>query len=44
MAKRRYMAEEIVMVLRQLEVASTTSKYTAQACRDDGIAEQTYYR
>jgi len=43
-AKRRYTAEEIVTVLRQVEIAIATGKTTAQACREDGITEQTYYR
>jgi putative transposase len=44
MAKRKYTAEEIVTVLRQVEVAIANGKTTPQACRDSGIAEQTYYR
>ena len=44
MAKRRYTAEEIVMVLRQVEVAAANGKPTPQACREAGITEQTYYR
>jgi transposase-like protein len=44
MAKRRYTAEEIVTVLRQVEVAIANGKTTSQACRDGGITEQTYYR
>jgi hypothetical protein len=41
MAKRKYTAEEIVTVLRQVEVAMANGKPTAQACRDGGISEQT---
>jgi putative transposase len=44
MAKRRYTAEEIVTVLRQVEVAVGGGKPTPQACRESGITEQTYYR
>jgi putative transposase len=44
MAKRRYKAEEIVTVLRQLQVAIANGKATPQACREAGIVEQTYYR
>jgi transposase-like protein len=44
MAKRRYTADEIVTVLRQVEVAMPNDKDTSQACRESGIAEQTYYR
>jgi len=44
MAKRRYQAEEIVTVLRQVEVAIANGKTTPLACRESGITEQTYYR
>ena len=44
MAKRRYTAEEIVTVLRQVEVSVANGKTTPAACRESGIAEQTYYR
>jgi putative transposase len=44
MAKRRYTAEEIITVLRQVEVALASGKTAPQACREAGIAEQTYYR
>ncbi len=44
MAKRRYRAEGIVTVLRQVEVAIANGKATPQACREAGITEQTYYR
>ena len=44
MAKRRYTAEEIVTVLRQVEVAVANGKSMPQACREAEIAEQTYYR
>jgi transposase-like protein len=44
MAKRRYTAEEIVTVLRQVEVGIANGKTTPQACRESEIAEQTYYR
>jgi hypothetical protein len=40
MAKRRYTAEEIVTVLRQVEVALANGKPTPQACREAGIAGQ----
>jgi putative transposase len=43
-AKRRYTAEEIVTVLRQVEVAIANGKATPQACRESEITEQTYYR
>jgi transposase-like protein len=44
MAKRRYPAQEIVTVLRQVEVAMANGKTTPHACRESGITEQTYYR
>jgi putative transposase len=44
MAKRRYTAEEIVTVLRQVEVAIANGKTTPQVCRESEIAKQTYYR
>jgi putative transposase len=44
MAKRRYTAEEIVTVLRQVEVGIANGKTTPLACRESGITEQTYYR
>ena len=44
MAKQRYTAEEIVTVLRQVEVALANGKPTPQACREAEISEQTYYR
>jgi putative transposase len=44
MAKRKYTAEEIVTVLRQVEVSMANGKATPQACRENGITEQTYYR
>lgn len=36
--------EQIVNVLRRIEVAVANGKPTEQSCRDAGIAEQTYYR
>jgi putative transposase len=44
MAKRRYTAEEIMTVLRQVEVAIANGETTPQACRESEITEQTYYR
>ena len=41
MGKRRYTAEEIVTVLRQVEVAVANGKATPHACRESGITEQT---
>jgi putative transposase len=44
MGIRRYKAEEIVVLLRQIEVAIANGKTTPQACREVEITEQTYYR
>jgi len=44
MAKRIYKPEEIVNLLRQVEVAVANGKVTPQACKEAGIVEQTYYR
>jgi putative transposase len=42
MTKRRYTAEEIVTVLRQVEVAIAKGMATPHACREAGITEQPY--
>jgi putative transposase len=44
MAKKVYRPEEIVNLLRQIEVAVANGKTTEQAAREAGIVEQTYYR
>jgi transposase-like protein len=44
MVKKRRTAEQIVTLLRQVEVAVGTGKSTAQACKEAAITEQTYYR
>lgn len=44
MARKIYKAEEIVNLLRQVEVAVANGKMTPQACKEAGIVEQTYYR
>jgi putative transposase len=44
MAKKRHRAEQIVALLRQFEVATSTGKTTQQVCREAGITEQTFYR
>ncbi len=44
MAIRRHKAEEIVFLLRQIEVAIANGKTTPQACREVEITVQTYYR
>ena len=44
MPQKKYKPEQIVALLRQIEVGLANGKATPQACRDAGIAEQTYYR
>jgi putative transposase len=44
MAKRRYSAEQIVTLLRQIEVAMGQGKSVQMACREAGISEQSFYR
>jgi hypothetical protein len=41
---KKHSAEEIVNLLRQVEVDFANSKTLPQACRKDEIVEQTYYR
>ena len=44
MPMQRYKPEQIVTVLRQVEVAMANGKSTPQACKEAGIHTQTYYR
>jgi putative transposase len=44
MPMKRYKPEQIVTLLRQIEVAISSGKTTPQACKDAAITEQTYYR
>lgn len=44
MARKRYTPEQIIGVLRQVEVLVANGKSTDHACREAGIVEQTYYR
>lgn len=41
---KRFKAEEIVMKLREIELALGKGMDTADACRQTGISEQSYYR
>lgn len=41
---KKHTAEQIVSLLRQIEVAVANGKTTAQASKDALITEQTYYR
>lgn len=44
MSTKRYKPEQIVTLLRQIEVELANGKTTPQACRDAQITAQTYYR
>ena len=44
MAKKRFSAEQIVVLLRQIELSMGQGKSTPIACREAGISEQSYYR
>jgi putative transposase len=44
MARKKHGAEQIVAILRQIEVELANHKTTGQACKEAGITEQTYYR
>ena len=41
---KRYQPEQVVNLLRQIEVAVANGKTTAQACKEAEIVEQTYFR
>jgi hypothetical protein len=41
---KKHTAEQIVNLLRQIEVAVANGRTTPVACRESGITEQTYYR
>jgi putative transposase len=41
---KRHTAEQIMSLLRQIDVAVSNGKTTAQACKEALITEQTYYR
>ena len=43
MSKKRYKPEQIVTLLRQIEVEIANGKTTPQAYRGAEITEQTYY-
>jgi putative transposase len=44
MPMRRYKPEQIVTMLRQIEVGIANGKPTPQACKEAEITVQTYYR
>ena len=41
---QRYKPEQIVTMLRQIEVGIANGKITPQACKEAGITVQTFYR
>ncbi len=44
MAGKRHTPEQVVNLLRQVEVGIANGKTTGQACKEALITEQTYYR
>lgn len=44
MPTQRYKPEQVVTVLRQIEVQMASGKTAPQACKEAGIHTQTYYR
>lgn len=44
MGMKRYQAEQIVTLLRQIEVGIANGKTTPQACKEAEVTVQTYYR
>ena len=41
---KKYQPEQVVNLLRQIEVGVSNGKTTPQACKEAGIVEQTYFR
>jgi transposase-like protein len=44
MSKKKYTAEQIIIHLREVEVLCSQGKTIAEASRQIGVTEQTYYR
>ena len=44
MARKRYKPEEIIQILREIEVLTSQGKSVAEAAKQCSIVEQTYYR
>ncbi len=44
MAKKRYTSEEIIHKLREVDVLLGQGRSIAQACKQIGVTDQTYYR
>lgn len=41
---KKYQPEQVMNLLRQIEVAVANGKTTIQACKEAGISDQTYFR
>jgi len=44
MTRKNYKAEQIVVMLREVEIQMAKGLAIQQVCRNQGISEQTYYR
>ena len=44
MPRKRFSTEQIVVLLRQIEVSMSQGKAAPVACREAGISQQSYYR
>ena len=44
MARKRFSPEQIITMLREVEVLLNQSNPVAKVCRKLGVSEQTYYR
>lgn len=44
MSRKRYTPEQIIGILREIEVRLFQGEKVGEVCRQFGIAEQTYYR
>jgi transposase-like protein len=44
MGKKKYTPEQIVLILRKVEILCGQGKTVAQAVRENGIADMTYYK
>jgi len=44
MSRKRFTAEQIIVLLREADVKLSQGRQVGQTCRDMGITEQTYYR
>jgi len=44
MGRKRILAEQIIVKLREVEVLSGQGARISEACRKAGVGEQTYYR